>query len=706
MNNMNQKFESQIGALKSDIQSILPRKDPHDRAYFESPVGRSKPSPFQQPIPPPDAFESAPQKFRRPEMPENFSRPPLLGTEAAKRFRAQDIGYFEPASDGPSVEVKDSKNIYHRVFTFVNRIRVCVDNFRDNGLLIAENLDTCLLGSAHTWYNRELNRTTHTRLRRDPELWCEMLERRFRESPSRSQAKLDGLRYSVKDAISRKDPEDYFSDIIESGSNAGIFLDDNEYAQCIFAWRRLAPELRVTIPEPVKGPYVRDNFLQQLSSAKDTWFDLYAKKSSLSSPYTDPYANRASNSQSWKNRNNRSLAQPYFPAPSPHFGNPANLSNPPNFDAPRPRNLPVGLPLQKPPNQIVPFQRTPNSPNSLPLNPLSKGNMGPQLNQRQFQRVYTYDIDGNLVEMHPSDDEANNVDLGDSADTYNAEPEPTTAQWSSDDLQDQAETTGDTDTIEANIAYFAQLPEIKCRICHQIFKSNNELHRHLKSHFRSSTLEVLSVQPSSPKPPRVILSDAAKPCFPPGYAFTGYKFTTAKCQIGQGEFFDACLDTGCTASLADADFITSLLPDLTVQSMPTMLNVKGIGSQKHSANRWVLLKMKFMGVNNQLLEIEREIHLVDDLKAKLLIGVDILDPEGIIINIREKTAIFTHCQGGLVPLTITNRNLQKTVFAQESSTIPPHSRKAVLIRGAKNKLLDLPSNRRLLFEPTRLRVKI
>ncbi len=694
--NLNQKLESQIGNLNQKFEAQIASantRPPRDRPEYYSPTKLYSPT--------------------KPKPPESDNLPRTA--ETTTRFRPQDIGYFDPNSDGPAFEVKDGKNIYHRVVGFVNRIRVCVANSRDNGRLLAENLDTCLLGTAHAWYNRELSQTTHAGLRTNPQLWYVNLESRFRESPAKSQARCDSLRYTTKDASIQKDPEEYFQDVIENGSNAGVFGYDNDYAQCIFAWRRLAPELRISVPEPIDGPNVRSGFLRSLSSAKDIWFDLYAKKAVS---FSTMYPSRT-------NRYNRNPALPYSPALSPRFANsssPANSSNPENPQGPY--NPPAAPPFPK-----TPLLRAPtNPPSSSPFQPRNiatpkpQGNPNvqnpltpttqwrPQYQRPQFQRVYGYDIDGNTVELDPATGQtldSNYADNGNSANSaylagYDNGLEAS-AQWSSEDLRNQEEATEDDNTIEANIAYFTQPPEFRCRLCQEDFGSNNKLHRHLKSHFRVPTATALAAQLSLSKQPSIIQSDSAKPLTAPGYAFTGYKFATAKCQIGDGEFFDACLDTGCTATLADADFVKSLLPDLTVHSMTTMLNVRGIGSQKHLANRWVLLKMKFLGLNKQILEIEREVHLVDNLKAKLLIGIDILHPEGIIINLLEKTATFTHCRNTQVPLTIVDRNLRKTVFTLEASIIPPHSRKAVSIRGSRYKPLDLPSNRRLLFEPTRLR---
>ena len=44
-----------------------------------------------------------------------------------------------------------------------------------------------------------------------------------------------------------------------------------------------------------------------------------------------------------------------------------------------------------------------------------------------------------------------------------------------------------------------------------------------------------------------------------------------------------------------------------------------------------------------LIKLTRDIHFVDDLKANLLIGMDILGPEGIVIDFPRESIIVTRC---------------------------------------------------------------
>lgn len=125
------------------------------------------------------------------------------------QFRLRDVGYFDPAP-GPAVEVKDNQNVYHNVFSCTTRLRVKATTMRTS--LLRQNLDSCLLDAAENWYTNELAHLSRIDLRNDingVKEWCNALEARFRDSSSKSLATLEAIRYTVKDARSRRDPLDY-----------------------------------------------------------------------------------------------------------------------------------------------------------------------------------------------------------------------------------------------------------------------------------------------------------------------------------------------------------------------------------------------------------------------------------------------------------------------------------------------------------------
>ena len=92
----------------------------------------------------------------------------------------------------------------------------------------------------------------------------------------------------------------------------------------------------------------------------------------------------------------------------------------------------------------------------------------------------------------------------------------------------------------------------------------------------------------------------------------------------------------------------------------------------------------------------REVHIVDNLKAKMLIGMDIMVPEKIDIITSTSSAFIGSCQVEM-PLKMvargTGRSVLQPVHARQSTIIPPRSEAHVAVHHA-----SLP-DREFFFEP-------
>ena len=188
-----------------------------------------------------------------------------------------------------------------------------------------------------------------------------------------------------------------------------------------------------------------------------------------------------------------------------------------------------------------------------------------------------------------------------------------------------------------------------------------------------------------------------------GYGFRGWRYATAQASLGSPSAtpFAVCLDTGCTMSLVDCGFFQQQCPDTKINTMPTPMEVRGIESVAHNANQFALMDIYLQGTDGCVALIQREVHLVDELKANMLIGIDILAPEDVSINLSKQEAIITSCANVHIPLSIETQSgqIQRTVFSGERTVIPPHTRQSIPVHGPKGKPLDLPQDWDLLFEP-------
>jgi len=64
--------------------------------------------------------------------------------------------------------------------------------------------------------------------------------------------------------------------------------------------------------------------------------------------------------------------------------------------------------------------------------------------------------------------------------------------------------------------------------------------------------------------------------------------------------------------------------------------------------------------------IKREVHLVDNLAANLLIGVDILAPEAIEINMKNELMTLGNCEGITVLIRVTPRGNRTRIYVKAS----------------------------------------
>lgn len=135
--------------------------------------------------------------------------------------------------------------------------------------ILRQNLDACLLGAADDWYTNQLSNLARSGLRNDPDgvtQWCNALETRFRDSPGKSLALLEAVRYTVADARNRRDPADYLATIVLNSKNAGTAT--TEAAQVLLAYEHMDGNLRRDLPRPTITSTVASS-MEELRHQKD-----------------------------------------------------------------------------------------------------------------------------------------------------------------------------------------------------------------------------------------------------------------------------------------------------------------------------------------------------------------------------------------------------------------------------------------------------
>ena len=133
--------------------------------------------------------------------------------------------------------------------------------------------------------------------------------------------------------------------------------------------------------------------------------------------------------------------------------------------------------------------------------------------------------------------------------------------------------------------------------------------------------------------------------------------------------------------------------------MPLPLKVRGIGASRHKSEKFALTALYMPGLNKEGLEVyacvQCKLHLVNGLKANMLIGNDVLCIEGFTSNLANA---FAHILSSEVTIVISARNhlqfLKRNVLANTTTFISPKSEAPVNIWQ-----IPPPNFRDFLFQP-------
>jgi hypothetical protein len=217
--------------------------------------------------------------------------------------------------------------------------------------------------------------------------------------------------------------------------------------------------------------------------------------------------------------------------------------------------------------------------------------------------------------------------------------------------------------IESENKYetFAEFVEIEafCIKCKTIFSFRNKLHKHLKTNCKAAKSIQFDQKKfvKSTKTLNAKTSAVTKSIIVKFTAFTlnknyeltfrkwNYAETLIKLRLDFDEDF-VCLNTRTEASLANRNFVLKRLSKAHIYLMTSSLIVRDIDANVHEIKEYVNFSIYLSSKNNsiKMIEIHREMHLMKNLKANMLINNDILESKEIIIDVQDKKTIIDSCQ--------------------------------------------------------------
>ena len=100
-------------------------------------------------------------------------------------------------------------------------------------------------------------------------------------------------------------------------------------------------------------------------------------------------------------------------------------------------------------------------------------------------------------------------------------------------------------------------------------------------------------------------------------------------------------------TLIDRPWLLSELSDVYVAKISTPLKVRGVDTSKHETSEYVTIPIYLPGTDKNsspiLMYFRKELHIINSLRAKMIIGNNIIGPEGIIINLAHQKATIGSC---------------------------------------------------------------
>lgn len=650
-----------------------------------------------------DIIAAAIRMSQRPQGPPDSSPPPDSGPGPAqgqdpnwiKPWTPEEIGFFDPDGEDEAAVSTVGRHVFYRdIYVFVDRLKDMAPLRGEDKLRIV--IPQCLRGSAIVWHTTELSEMEKGFLRTATVAqWESALLHRFKERAPVALAKLQSIRYSMADAKAGKDPRSFAQDIFRHAKAAHL---DSVQNQLTMAWNALDCEFRFQIPEPTATSTIRQ-FLHDLDSHAGIWHEIARKRSynpgSTSSSKKTTYSKQSTQSSRWetKNRDPSRIVADFMNL----LSTTGQTKYSPTYHDQDSKQDRQG---KSDSGRASDTKAITGSSSKVRLQITSGNESDSKKGKKPFKtksHAYMADDDEEEVDYYePSNEEDQLESEANHGD-----------QDSSSDQSEEGPFVGLTDPVMSSPSKSAQ-----CKKCKTAFPSNNKLHTHIRDKCPGRPRQDINLatqgaatgsetESEAPGTELPILSSKVDPSqeLGTGFGFRGYQYAMASLSLTKdGPGRPGCLDTGAGLTIMDKGFFLSQSKE-PIRTMATEITVRGIGSDKHRTKEYVISPIFFQGTNERGQQVKacfrREIHLVSDLKANVLIGTDILTPENFILDFKKGVAVIGSCS---VTIPITTRRHSKpvdqVVCLKESVTIPAQSQVQVRIHH-----LNLPEGRDFLFEP-------
>ena len=203
-----------------------------------------------------------------------------------------------------------------------------------------------------------------------------------------------------------------------------------------------------------------------------------------------------------------------------------------------------------------------------------------------------------------------------------------------------------------------------CHICHSEFLLNNHLHKHIQKDCTKAklmkTTSVLMKITSMMKARSIYIKFTVIEAIHNDYEFWEWWYITVKAQLTHNrEISSVYLNTECTMILINQQFLKNKMLNIAILQMLSLITVQELSSNTHESSEFTVIDLYLSDKNRKIAVIFCEIHLVENLKAHMLIRIDILTSEKISLNLTERKVTIESCDNIEIFLTITMRSINQ-----------------------------------------------
>ncbi|KAJ5689576.1 hypothetical protein N7462_003968 [Penicillium macrosclerotiorum] len=661
--------------------------------------------------------------------PQGIEGQPVLSSPDTT-WKPSDIGLFNPEirDNGEGVATISNVTNYKDVYIFIDRMKDLIPTKSEE--IVRSNIASCLRGSALGWYTSQLSELERAALRSNPVHspvgWFSTLEAKFRPPRSELLHRFNTTTYAKRDIRAGTPVRHYAQQMLRLARGLG---HTSPRDQMIQIRQGLEGDLRRDVPVPSDSTTMSE-FISSLEQKYLDWKDevddrsrAYRQalqrrpQSQLPGSQNRGASNRMPQSQNpprrgpipdrrYPERNDQRADQTQRRISNQQWNQNQNQSQNDHWQNRLPahqwqRQAPRQLGYQnqiQQQNQVVQRQaqitQAPQPAHYSMSQPRQPWNRTLPSRDRNPQHAY-------LADPEPTNDiEADYLPELD-------EPTEPTAEiqevFSDDEEVDQeAYLAARDDPEEYDLPFTptaqACFPEttVTCAHCRAGFASNNTLHKHLQACKPRAAadlpLEATAYLATSAIP---VIKSTRQAQHEPGYAFRSWRYATAAVGLNsRNDVTMCCLDSGCVMTLIDSQLAKSL--NATIQAN-TPIPVSGIGSQ-HMSSSYINLTLLFFGPTATA-ELAVEAHLMDSLRAKLLVGIDVMGPHRFKLDFDRRQATIAACQDMNFPIGLQAKPHHvpaRPVYAASKVVIPPHSRANIPVRVKQ----ALPTSRDFVFEPS------